>query len=85
MTPSTATNPYKHHRVPGEIISHAVWLSLRFPLSHRDGKNSCSFVGSSCRTQPSATGAACAGSSMRINAVAGVPSKATRGPWTRCW
>jgi putative transposase len=36
MTPSTATNPYKHHRFPSEIISHAVWLYFRFPLSHRD-------------------------------------------------
>ncbi len=35
MMPSAATNPYKHHRFPGEIISHAVWLYFRFPLSHR--------------------------------------------------
>jgi putative transposase len=36
MTPSAATNLYTHHRFPGEIISHAVWLYFRFPLSHRD-------------------------------------------------
>jgi putative transposase len=36
MTPSAAPDLYKHHRFPGEIISHAVWLSFRFPLSHRD-------------------------------------------------
>jgi putative transposase len=36
MTPSATTNLYKHHRFPGEIISHAVWLYFRFPLSHRD-------------------------------------------------
>jgi putative transposase len=36
MTPSASTNPYKHHRFPGEIISHAVWLYFRFCLSHRD-------------------------------------------------
>jgi putative transposase len=36
MTPSAAPDPYKHHRFPGEIISHAVWLYFRFPLSHRD-------------------------------------------------
>jgi putative transposase len=35
MTPAPA-NLYKHHRFPGEIISHAVWLYFRFPLSHRD-------------------------------------------------
>ena len=27
---------YKRHRFPGEIISHAVWLSFRFLLSYRD-------------------------------------------------
>lgn len=32
MTPAAATNPYKHHRFPGEIISHAVWLYFRFCL-----------------------------------------------------
>jgi putative transposase len=36
MTPSATSNPYKHHRFPGGIISHAVWLYFRFPLSHRD-------------------------------------------------
>ena len=36
MTTPAAPNPYKHHRFPGEIIGHAVWLYFRFPLSHRD-------------------------------------------------
>jgi putative transposase len=27
---------YKRHRFPGELISHAVWLSFRFLLSYRD-------------------------------------------------
>src|SRR2546423_1456416 len=36
MPPSATPNLYKHHRFPGEIISHAVWLYYRFPLSHRD-------------------------------------------------
>jgi putative transposase len=36
MTPPATANLYKHHRFPGEIISHAVWLYFRFPLSHRD-------------------------------------------------
>jgi putative transposase len=26
----------KRHRFPGELISHAVWLSYRFLLSYRD-------------------------------------------------
>ena len=33
-TPAAA--PYKGHRFPKEIISHAVWLYFRFSLSYRD-------------------------------------------------
>jgi putative transposase len=36
MTPSAAPDLSNHPRLPGEIISHAVWLYCRFPLSHRD-------------------------------------------------
>jgi putative transposase len=36
MTPPTNTERYKHHRFPGEIISHGVWLYYRFTLSDRD-------------------------------------------------
>jgi putative transposase len=36
MTPPAAPERYKHHRFPGEIIRHGVWLSYRFPLSYRD-------------------------------------------------
>ena len=36
MTPAASANLYKHHRFPGEIISHAVWLYFRFCLSYRD-------------------------------------------------
>lgn len=34
-TPATP-NRYKHHRFPGEIISHGVWLYDRFYLGYRD-------------------------------------------------
>jgi putative transposase len=27
---------YRHHRFPGHIIQHAVWLYARFTLSYRD-------------------------------------------------
>jgi putative transposase len=30
------TDPYKNHRFPAEMISHAVWLYCRFCLSDRD-------------------------------------------------
>jgi putative transposase len=36
MHTSALTRPYKHHRFPGEIISHSVWLYYRFCLSYRD-------------------------------------------------
>lgn len=31
-----ASNRYKRHRFPAEVIAHAVWLYYRFPLSLRD-------------------------------------------------
>src|SRR3712207_3634066 len=36
MKTATPANPYKNHRFPAEIISHAVWLYFRFCLSYRD-------------------------------------------------
>jgi putative transposase len=36
MTSPAAPELYKHHRFPGEIVGHAVWLYYRFSLSHRD-------------------------------------------------
>src|SRR3954449_12437879 len=34
MTPA-AKSPYAGYRFPGEVISHAIWLYFRFPLSLR--------------------------------------------------
>jgi putative transposase len=36
MNSPPASNPYKRHRFPAEIISHCVWLYFRFCLSYRD-------------------------------------------------
>ena len=36
MKTPTPAAPYKGHRFPQEIISHAVWLYFRFSLSYRD-------------------------------------------------
>ncbi len=36
MNITTPSAPYKGHRFPHEIISHAVWLYFRFSLSYRD-------------------------------------------------
>ena len=35
MSPPAATSPYAGHRFPAEVISQAVWLYFRFPLSLR--------------------------------------------------
>jgi hypothetical protein len=36
MTPLATSERYKHHRFPGAIISHGVWLYSHFTLSYRD-------------------------------------------------
>jgi putative transposase len=33
---SPLPNAYRGYRFPGEVISYAIWLYLRFPLSFRD-------------------------------------------------
>ena len=38
MTPPPATNRYKRHRFPAEIIGHCAWLYFRFCLNYRDGE-----------------------------------------------
>ena len=35
MSSPSAKSPYAGHRFPPEVISHAVWLYFRFPLSLR--------------------------------------------------
>ena len=35
MSPPATKSPYAGHRFPAEVISQAVWLYFRFPLSHR--------------------------------------------------
>jgi putative transposase len=36
MKTAMPANPYKNHRFPAEIISHAVWLYFRFCLNYHD-------------------------------------------------
>src|SRR5918998_3226919 len=35
MSPPAPKSPYAGYRFPAEVISHAVWLYFRFPLSLR--------------------------------------------------
>lgn len=39
MTKSARDPLYRRHRFPAEVIAHAVWLYLRFPLSLRMVEN----------------------------------------------
>jgi len=36
MTTASSSPSYKGYRFPAEIISHALWLYYRFPLSYHD-------------------------------------------------
>jgi len=36
MTTASSSPSYTGYRFPAEIISHALWLYYRFPLSDRD-------------------------------------------------
>src|SRR5215218_1112214 len=38
MSPPAAKSPYAGYRFPAEVISQAVWLYFRFPLSLRMGE-----------------------------------------------
>jgi len=42
MKTAMPANPYKHHRFPAEIISHAVWLYVRFASAIATWKSSSS-------------------------------------------
>ena len=53
MTPPANTERYKHHRFPGEIIRHGVWLYYRFTLSYRDVQE----LPAACHSAPGMTGA----------------------------
>ena len=36
MNTPALTSPYKNHRFPSEIVSHADWIYFRFCMSYRD-------------------------------------------------
>jgi putative transposase len=38
MPPPATSERDNHHRFPGEMIRHGVWLSARFPLRYHEGQ-----------------------------------------------
>jgi transposase-like protein len=79
MNPPPATNPYKRHRFPAEIISHSVWLYYRFSLSYRDVEELMAERGVPCRTKPCGTGVESLARPMQMRYVADVPDLGTNG------
>src|SRR3954449_9350107 len=49
---SAAKSPYAGYRFPGEVISHAVWLYFRFPLSLRMVEEMLAARGSGVSQEP---------------------------------
>ncbi len=58
MKTNTTSPHYKGFRFPSEIISHAVWLYLRFSLSFRDVEEIWRNAGSSSLMKRCGNGAA---------------------------
>jgi hypothetical protein len=82
-TPPTTT-PYKNHRFPAEIISHAVWLYFRFCLSFRDVEELLLERGIIVTYERSASGAASLANSTPISSVAAVRGPVTNGTSMKC-
>ncbi len=83
MTPSAATNLSKHHRFPGEIISHAVWLYFRFPLSHRDVEELLFVRGVLVSYEAIRKWRRKFGQAYTISYDGGAPDQATNGTWMK--
>jgi hypothetical protein len=83
MTPPAGPERDKYHRVPGGIISPAVWLYYRFPLTTATCKSSFSSAVSPCPTKPFVNGASSLGRRRPINGVVAGPDLATPGIWMR--
>jgi|SRR2546421_2405214 hypothetical protein len=84
--PSPAdTERYKHHRFPGAIISHGVWLSYRFTLGYESIKKLGAATG--LQTAPAGPPAGDAGGSAGVMAPQGwvhglsAPPNSSCGAW----
>jgi hypothetical protein len=69
MTSPADTERYKHHRFPGAIISHGVWLFYRFTLSYESIKKLGSAAG--LQTTPAGPPAGDAGRAAGVMAPQG--------------
>src|SRR5262249_38888484 len=74
MTPPADTARDKHHRFPGAIISHGVWLYYRFTLSDRDLQELPCERGGPWPTKPSGNGVGSLGRTTPIGSVRLTPT-----------
>jgi hypothetical protein len=74
MNARPASNLYKRHRFPTEIISHCVWLYFRFSLSYRDVEELMAEPGVILIMKPCGIGAESLDKPMPIRYGAAAPS-----------
>ncbi|MBB4294123.1 putative transposase [Rhizobium leguminosarum] len=80
-----STISYKRHRFPQQVIAHAVWLYLRFPLSLRLVEEMLLERGIVVSYERSADGVGNSDRPTSSNSVAGGRRSGTSGIWTRWW
>ncbi len=80
---STTTLPYKGHRFPQEIISHAVWLYYRFSLSYRDVEELLAERGIGVTYETVRSGVSSSANSTPISFVDDAPELETSGTWMK--
>ena len=83
MNTQPVTNPYKRHRFPAEIISHCIWLYVRFCLSYRDVEKLMAERGIILTYEAVRYGAGSSGKPMPTSSSVGAPSLAISGIWMK--
>ena len=80
----TAKSPYAGYRFPGEVISHAVWLYFRFPLSLRMVEEMLAARGILVSHETVRRGHASSARASPTRSGAGCPVLAINGTSTKC-
>jgi len=81
---ATSRDPlYRRHRFPPEVISYAVWLYFRFPLSLRMVEEMLAERGI-CVTYETASGGRSSAKRFPIRSASGRLLAATNGIWMVC-
>jgi hypothetical protein len=75
---------YKRHWFPGEVISHAVWLSYQFLLSYRDVEELLAERGIAVSDETVRWWRVKFGQAFADGCGSAAPDQPTHGIWTRC-